>query len=46
MKDRSRNWGDVIACLDIGLENERGPLAAECSWPLEAGKDNNKRVFS
>ena len=44
MKDRSRSWGDVIACLDIGLE--RGPLTAECSWPLEAGKDNNKRVFS
>lgn len=38
VKDRSRSWGDVIACLDTGLENERGPLTTECSWPLEAGK--------
>ena len=42
VKDRSRSWGDVIACLDIGLENERGPLATECSWPLEAKKITTK----
>ena len=49
---RYEGWKQRLECCDYlpryrrGLEDGRGSLTTERTWPLEAGKDNNRRILS